>query len=60
MSNYYNLEGIKTELNKRLSYEKSILKAWENVTFPTKKDGTQFKAMSKNFDGAKMYHDDIA
>lgn len=60
MSNYYNLDGIKTELNKRLSYEKSILKAWENVTFPTKKDGTPFKVMSKNFDGAKMYHDDIA
>lgn len=60
MSSYYNLEGIKTELNKRLSYEKSILQAWENVTFPTKKDGTPFKVMSKNFDGAKMYHDDIA
>ena len=60
MSNYYNLEGIKTKLNKRLSYEKSILQAWENVTFPTKKDGTPFKIMSKNFDGAKMYHDDIA
>ena len=37
MSNYYNLNGIKTELEKRLSYENSILKAWENVTFPTKK-----------------------
>lgn len=60
MSNYYNLDGIKTELGKRLSYEKSILKAWEDVTFPTKKDGTPFKTMSKNFDGAKMYHDDIA
>lgn len=60
MSNYYNLDGIKTELNKKLSYEKSILQAWENVTFPTKKDGTPFKTMSKNFDGAKMYHDDIA
>lgn len=60
MSNYYNLDGIKTELTKRLSYEKSILQAWENVTFPTKKDGTPFKTMSKNFDGAKMYHDDIA
>lgn len=60
MSNYYNLDGIKTELNKRLSYEKSILKAWENVTFPTKKDGTPFKVMSKNFDGAKLYLDDFA
>lgn len=60
MSNYYNLEGIKTELNKRLSYEKSILQAWENVTFPTKKDGTPFKVMSKNFDGAKLYLDNFA
>lgn len=60
MSNYYNLDGIKTELEKRLSYEKSILKAWGNVTFPTKKDGTPFKVMSKNFDGAKLYLDNFA
>lgn len=60
MSNYYNLDGIKTGLEKRLSYEKSILKAWENVTFPTKKDGTPFKVMSKNFDGAKLYLDNFA
>lgn len=60
MSNYYNLDEIKTELEKRLSYEKSILKAWENVTFPTKKDGTPFKVMSKNFDGAKLYLDNFA
>lgn len=57
MSNYYNLDGIKTELNKRLSYEKSILQAWENVTFPTKKDGTPFKVLSKNFENAKFYND---
>lgn len=60
MSNYYNLDGIKTELEKRLSYERSILQAWENVTFPTKKDGTPFKVMSKNFENAKLYHDDFA
>lgn len=60
MKGYYNLDEIKTELNKRLSYEKSILKAWENVTFPTKKDGTPFKVMSKNFDGAKLYLDNFA
>lgn len=60
MSSYYNLDNIKAELNKRLSYEKSILKAWENVTFPTKKDGTPFKVMSKNFDGAKLYLDNFA
>lgn len=57
MSNYYNLDGIKTELTKRLSYEKSILQAWEKVTFPTKKDGTPFKVMSKNFENAKFYND---
>lgn len=57
MSNYYNLDGIKTELKKRLSYERSILQAWENVTFPTKKDGTPFKVMSKNFKDATLYND---
>lgn len=52
MSNLYNLEGIKTELNKRMSRAKTLLQAWEKVTFPTKKDGTSFKTMSKNIAGA--------
>lgn len=43
MANYYNLDGIKTQLNKNLSREKSLLEAWKKVTFPTKKDGTPFK-----------------
>lgn len=49
----YNYDGIKTMLEKELSKEKTLLAAWENVTFPTKKDGTPFANMSKNFDGAK-------
>lgn len=53
MSNYYNLDGIKTELKKEISRNETILEAWENVTFPTKKDGTLFANMSKNFNGAK-------
>ena len=57
MSNYYNLDGIKTELKKRISEHKTLLQAWENVTFPTKKDGTPFKVMSKNFENAKFYND---
>ena len=52
MSNLYNLEGIKTELNKGMSRAKTLLQAWENVTFSTKKDGTPFKTMSKNIAGA--------
>lgn len=57
MSNYYNLDGIKTEIKKRISEHKTLLQAWENVTFPTKKDGTPFKIMSKNFENAKFYND---
>ena len=49
----YNYDGIKTMLEKELSKEKTLLAAWEKVSFPTKKDGTPFANMSKNFDGAK-------
>lgn len=52
MKNYYNLDGIKTELNKTISCEKTLLSAWEKVTFPTKKNGEPFAVMSKNIDGA--------
>ena len=55
MANYYNLDGIKTQLNKILSREKSLLEAWEKVTFPTKKDGTPFKMFSKNINGANLH-----
>lgn len=37
MANYYNLDGIKTQLAKTLAQEQSFLEAWEKVTFPTKK-----------------------
>lgn len=53
MANYYNLDGIKTELQKELNKTKALLQAWKNVTFPTKKDGTPFANMQKNIDGAK-------
>lgn len=52
MSNYYNLDGIKTALKKEIEEKEAILKAWENVTFPTKKDGKPFATMSKNINGA--------
>ena len=53
MANHYNLDGIKTEVNKEYSRTAALLQAWENVTFPTKKDGKPFAIMSKNIDGAK-------
>ena len=53
MSNYYNLDGVKTELRKRIEAANAKLEAWQAVTFPTKKDRTPFASMSKNIDGAK-------
>ena len=52
---YYSLDGIKTKLKKDISREKSLLAAWEKVTFLTKKDGSPFSNFSKNIAGGK-YH----
>lgn len=60
MSSFYNLDGIKTELNKRIDRNNALLKAWEKVTFPTKKDGSPFKVMSKNINGANYGKYDYA
>lgn len=35
--NYYNLDGIQTQLKKRIAETAARLAAWEAVTFPTKK-----------------------
>lgn len=50
--NYYNLDGIQTEIKRQIKRRKCLITEWEKVTYPTKKDGTPFKNMSKNFDGA--------
>lgn len=52
MANCYNLDGIKTSLKIEIEEKEAILKAWENVTFPTKKNGEPFAVMSKNINGA--------
>lgn len=52
MSNLYNLDGIQTEIKKQIQHDTAILEAWKKVTFPTKKDGSAFKNMSKNISGA--------
>lgn len=56
----YNLDGIKTQLNKQIEEARARLEAWEKVTFPTKKDGTPFKIMSKNISGATYYMESYA
>jgi hypothetical protein len=60
MSNYYNLDGIKTELNKRIARAEALLEAWKKVTFPTKKNGEPFANMSKNINGANYISDQYA
>ena len=55
MSNLYNLDGIQTEIRKQIQHDTAILEAWKKVTFPTKKDGSAFKNMSKNISGASYY-----
>lgn len=46
------LKKIKKELENNLERYDLLLNAWESVSFATKKDGTPFKVMSKNFGGA--------
>lgn len=50
--NYYDLDGIQTEIKRQIERTKCLIEKWEKVTYPTKKDGTPFKNISKNFDGA--------
>lgn len=47
------IEEIKKNQEIRIAETEALLKAWKAVTFPTKKDGTPFASMAKNFNGAK-------
>lgn len=55
MSNYYNLDGIKTMLTREIRKEETRLAAWKAVTFPTKKDGKPFAILGKNISGARLF-----
>lgn len=55
MSNFYDLNDIKNAISYDIEKHEALLKAWENVTFPTKKDGSAFKQMQKNISGATYY-----
>lgn len=51
----YTIENLRKEKERELARYIALKKAWEDVSFPTKKDGTPFKNISKNFKGAKYY-----
>lgn len=55
MFSYYDLNDIKNAISNDIEKHEALLKAWENVTFPTKKDGSAFKQMQKNIAGATYY-----
>lgn len=46
------IDEIKKNQEIRIARTEALLKAWKAVTFPTKKDGTPFESMAKNFNGA--------
>lgn len=58
MKNYYNLDGIKTMLRKEIAKNETLLEEWKKVKFVTKKDGTPFANMSRNFENAKYHKND--
>lgn len=53
MTKHYNMDEIKTGLERDVAIYSALIEAWKKVSFPTKKDGTHFKVMSKNICGAR-------
>lgn len=49
-----SLDTIQTNTKRRLAQNKAALNAWKNVKHLTKKDGTEFKLISKSFENAKI------
>lgn len=52
MGYYYNIDEIINDLGKELAFAAAYRDAWNNVTFPTKKDGTPFTNIARNINGA--------
>lgn len=57
MANCYNLDGVKKSIEKEIDRCQCMKKAWEKVTFPTKKNGEPFAIMTKNFENV-IYNGD--
>ena len=54
MDKIRNYEDVRREVQDTINYYDGLIKMWEAVSFPTKKDGSPFKVLSKNFEGAKI------
>lgn len=53
MTNFYNLDAIRESPKKDIAINSALVDTWKKVEFPTKKDGSAFKVMSKNISGAR-------
>ena len=54
METIYNKNDIEKKLLRNKEYHEKALKAWESVTYNTKKNGSDFKILSKNFNNLKI------
>lgn len=54
-----NSDSIKKELQETIYSKTQALEMWQNVKYITKKDGTPFANLSKNFEGAKISGGDM-
>lgn len=48
------LTEVKSEIQATLTSKKNALELWEKVAFCTKKDGSEFANIGKNFEGARI------
>ena len=51
---YFKLEELKEKLSKRIKNIDAEINAWQKVEILTKKDGSAFKQLQKNFKNAKI------
>lgn len=51
---YFKLEELKEKLSKRIKNIDAEINAWKKVEILTKKDGSAFKQLQKNFKNAKI------
>ena len=52
-----SLDTIQTSIKRQLAQNIAALNAWKKVKHLTKKDGTEFKFISKSFENAKIDYD---
>lgn len=51
----FTIDNAKTEIMKTIDYYETLINAWKNVKRKTKKDGSSFAALAKNFENASVH-----